>query len=185
MFGIGLFEIVIILIVAVIFLGPDKLPKAIVDAVRFFKAIKKTIDETKQTINKEINISHLKQEALEYRHNFEHNIKQITKDIQLQEVNDMFEEYKQLPQSLSQNLESKTTESKILESSAKESKNIKPKELGAKSKTKHKTKASESKIDSKSKSKPESATKTTSNKPTSESGAKSKSTKPKSTKKDS
>ena len=37
MFGMGFFEIVVIVIVAIIFLGPDKLPQAIVDVVKFLK----------------------------------------------------------------------------------------------------------------------------------------------------
>ena len=42
MFGVGIFEILVVLVVAVIFLGPDKLPQAIVDATKFFRAVKKT-----------------------------------------------------------------------------------------------------------------------------------------------
>lgn len=41
MFGVGIFEILVILIVAVIALGPNKLPQAIIDIVKFFRAVKK------------------------------------------------------------------------------------------------------------------------------------------------
>lgn len=41
MFGMGFFEILVVLIVAIIFLGPEKFPQAVVDIVKFFRAVKK------------------------------------------------------------------------------------------------------------------------------------------------
>lgn len=41
MFGMGFFEILVVLVVAIIFLGPEKFPQAVVDVVKFFRAVKK------------------------------------------------------------------------------------------------------------------------------------------------
>ncbi|WP_104578745.1 Sec-independent protein translocase protein TatB [Helicobacter felis] len=71
MFGIGFFELVVILIVAIIFLGPEKFPQAIIDLARFFKAVKKTLNEAKETLDQELHIENLKQESLEYKKLFE------------------------------------------------------------------------------------------------------------------
>ncbi|MDO7253657.1 Sec-independent protein translocase protein TatB [Helicobacter cappadocius] len=95
MFGMGIFEILVILIVAVIFLGPEKLPQAMVDVVKFFKAVKKTLNDAKDTFDKELHMSEIKKEALEYRNTFESSVDNITKDIQLKEIDDMFGKYKE------------------------------------------------------------------------------------------
>ncbi|PAF53285.1 twin arginine-targeting protein translocase TatB [Helicobacter sp. 13S00482-2] len=95
MFGMGIFEILVILIVAVIFLGPEKLPQAIIDIVKFFKAVKKTLNDAKDTFDKELHMSEIKKEALEYKSNFENSIDSMTKDIQLKEIDDMFGKYKE------------------------------------------------------------------------------------------
>ena len=99
MFGFNIFELMVVLVVAIIFLGPDKLPKLIVDAVKFFKMIKKSINEAKETLDKELQISEFKKEALEYKSQFEQSTQNFTKEIQLQDinamsVNEMFKDYK-------------------------------------------------------------------------------------------
>ncbi len=99
MFGIGFFEILIILIVAVIFLGPEKLPQAIVDFVKFFRAVKKTINEAKDTLDKELEISKLSSEVSDIKSHFETNMDSITKDMDLsnlQEIKEIKEEMQDL-----------------------------------------------------------------------------------------
>lgn len=99
MFGIGFFEILIILIVAVIFLGPERLPQAIVDFVKFFRAVKKTINEAKDTLDKELEISKLTNEVSDIKSQFETNIDSITKDMDLsnlQEIKEIKEEMQDL-----------------------------------------------------------------------------------------
>lgn len=98
MFGMGIFEILVIAIVAIIFLGPDKLPQAMIDIVKFFKAVKKTLNDAKDTFDKELQISEMKKEALEYKNSFTGSMDNITKDIQLKEIDDIFKEYKEDPQ---------------------------------------------------------------------------------------
>ncbi|HIV48516.1 MAG TPA: Sec-independent protein translocase protein TatB [Candidatus Helicobacter avicola] len=96
MFGVGIFEIVVILVVAVIFLGPDKLPQAIVDITKFLRAVKKTINDAKDTFDKEVQISELKKEALEYKKLFEDNVNaakgevdSLTKDLEFKELSNL------------------------------------------------------------------------------------------------
>lgn len=99
MFGIGFFEILIILVVAVIFLGPDKLPQAIVDFVKFFRALKKSINEAKDTLDKELEISKLASEVEGIKSQFETQVDSITKDIDLgnlQEIKEIKQEINEL-----------------------------------------------------------------------------------------
>lgn len=100
MFGMGFFEIVVIVIVAIIFLGPDKLPQAIVDVVKFLKVARKTIHDAKQTLDNELHISALQKEASNYHEHFNAQVDSITKDMQLKEIDDLFSEYKALPASV-------------------------------------------------------------------------------------
>ena len=67
MFGMGFMEILFIAIVAILFLGPDKLPGAMVDIAKFIKNMKNAIGDAKKTLNEEVNIEELKQEALGYK----------------------------------------------------------------------------------------------------------------------
>ncbi|MCB4759011.1 MAG: Sec-independent protein translocase protein TatB [Sulfurovum sp.] len=67
MFGIGFTEILLIAIIAILFLGPDKLPEAMVQIAKFFKSIKKTINEAKSSLEEEMRIADLKEEALSYK----------------------------------------------------------------------------------------------------------------------
>ncbi|KQI23773.1 preprotein translocase subunit TatB, partial [Campylobacter coli CVM 41915] len=53
-------EIIVILIVAILVLGPDKLPEAIVQIAKILKALKRNIDDAKSSIEKEIRINDLK-----------------------------------------------------------------------------------------------------------------------------
>jgi len=67
MFGIGFTELLLIAIIAILFLGPDKLPQAMVDMAKLIKSIKQTVGEAKSSLEEEINIADLKQEAMRYK----------------------------------------------------------------------------------------------------------------------
>ena len=67
MFGIGFTEIVLISIIAILFLGPDKLPGALVDMAKFIKSVKKTVGDAKSSLEEEMKIADLKEEALSYK----------------------------------------------------------------------------------------------------------------------
>ncbi len=67
MFGMGFTEILFIAVIAVLFLGPEKLPQSMVDIARFFKKVKGTIADTKEDLERELQISDLKAEMLSYK----------------------------------------------------------------------------------------------------------------------
>jgi len=67
MFGMGFTEILIIAVIAILFLGPDKLPGAMVDIAKFFRSTKNALGSMKESIEEEINIKDIKEEALAYK----------------------------------------------------------------------------------------------------------------------
>ncbi|GAA8671825.1 Sec-independent protein translocase protein TatB [Helicobacter pylori] len=87
MFGMGFFEILVVLIVAIIFLGPEKFPQAVVDMVKFFRTVKKTLNDAKDTLDKEINIEEIKKETLEYQKLFENKVESL-KGVKIEELED-------------------------------------------------------------------------------------------------
>ncbi|MEA3512103.1 MAG: Sec-independent protein translocase protein TatB [Campylobacterota bacterium] len=85
MFGMGFMEIFLILLVAIMALGPEKLPGAMVDMVKFFKKIKSGIDEAKTTLDSEINLSEMKNEA----NKFTQSISEVKNIANLDGLNDL------------------------------------------------------------------------------------------------
>ena len=67
MFGMGFTEILLIAVVAIIFLGPDKLPQVMVDIARTMKKVKKAVANAKDSIEEEIHLSDIKDQALAYK----------------------------------------------------------------------------------------------------------------------
>ena len=67
MFGMGTTEILLIAIVAVIALGPEKLPDAMVKIAKMFNSVKKGISDAKTTLDNELNIAELKEEANKFK----------------------------------------------------------------------------------------------------------------------
>ncbi len=67
MFGMGFMEIFLIAIIAVIALGPDKLPTAMVEVAKFLKKFKSGIDDAKSTLDNELNITEMKAEANKFK----------------------------------------------------------------------------------------------------------------------
>ncbi|WP_414720303.1 Sec-independent protein translocase protein TatB [Sulfuricurvum sp.] len=67
MFGMGLGEIFLIAIVAVLFLGPEKLPSTMVEIAKFFRSVKGTVNSAKATLEEEMKFSELKESALNYK----------------------------------------------------------------------------------------------------------------------
>ena len=81
MFGMGFSEILMIAIVAIIFLGPDKLPQFLIDIAKFFKSVKRAINDAKTNLEREVQISELKEEALEYKERFKNISEEISETI--------------------------------------------------------------------------------------------------------
>jgi sec-independent protein translocase protein TatB len=67
MFGMGFAEILIIAVIAILFLGPDKLPETMVEIAKFFRNVKKTVTSAKESLEEELHISDIKEEALNYK----------------------------------------------------------------------------------------------------------------------
>ncbi len=67
MFGMGFTEILIIAVIAILFLGPDKLPSAMVEVAKFFRNAKNTIGSVKDSLEEEMNVKDMKDEALAYK----------------------------------------------------------------------------------------------------------------------
>lgn len=67
MFGMGFLEILLVAIIAIIALGPDKLPGAMVDIARFLKKFKSGVEDAKSTLDNELNISEMKAEASKFK----------------------------------------------------------------------------------------------------------------------
>ncbi|EAH5151486.1 Sec-independent protein translocase protein TatB [Campylobacter jejuni] len=82
-------EIIVILVVAILVLGPDKLPEAIVQIAKILKAVKRNIDDAKSSIEKEIRINDLKEEAKKYKDEFSSTNKNIRKKLSFEEFDDL------------------------------------------------------------------------------------------------
>jgi len=67
MFGMGFTEILLIAVMAIIFIGPDKLPSMMVDMAKFFRNVKSTIGSVKESLEEEVNMTDIKREALAYK----------------------------------------------------------------------------------------------------------------------
>lgn len=67
MFGMGFMEIFLIAIVAIVALGPDKLPTAMVEIAKFLKKFKSGVEDAKSTLDNELNITEMKAEAAKYK----------------------------------------------------------------------------------------------------------------------
>lgn len=113
MFGIDFGSFIIILIVAIIFLGPDKLPEMIIQIVKFIKSFKSTVQEAKDTIQKEIDIHDLKNTALSYKEKVEELTKDINNPVNMynnKEVSDVFsdisKDFKEIEENIKKELDS-------------------------------------------------------------------------------
>ncbi|EMI6643075.1 Sec-independent protein translocase subunit TatB [Campylobacter jejuni] len=82
-------EIIVILVVAILVLGPDKLPEAIVQIAKILKAVKRNIDDAKSSIEKEIRINGLKEEAKKYKDEFSSTNENIRKKLSFEEFDDL------------------------------------------------------------------------------------------------
>lgn len=82
-------EIIIIAIVAVLVLGPEKLPSTILELAKLIKAVKKQINEAKTSIENEINISELKDEARKYKEEITKANDSIRKKLSFEEFDEI------------------------------------------------------------------------------------------------
>ncbi|WP_373416659.1 Sec-independent protein translocase protein TatB [Campylobacter lari] len=106
-------EILVILVVAILVLGPEKLPSTIVEIAKILKAIKSNIDEAKASINKELKIAELKDEAQKYKDEFSQTNENIRKKLS-------FEEFDQLKEDILNNTKELKSEINDLEKDIQE-----------------------------------------------------------------
>ena len=85
----GISEIIIIAVIAVIVLGPDKLPSAMVNIAKFFKVFKQTINGAKSTFEQEIKIAELKEDAKKYKDSLNTSIDGVRKKLTLEELDEL------------------------------------------------------------------------------------------------
>lgn len=71
MFGMGFTEILLIAIIAVIALGPEKLPGTMVQIAKFINKFKNSLADAKSTLDNELNISEMKSEANKFKSQIE------------------------------------------------------------------------------------------------------------------
>ena len=71
MFGMGFMEILLIAIVAIIALGPEKLPTAMVQIAKFINKFKTGLADAKSTLDNELNFSEMKAEATKFKSQIE------------------------------------------------------------------------------------------------------------------
>jgi len=91
MFGIGFTELLLIAVIAILFLGPDKLPGALVEMAKFIKTIKKTIGDAKSSLEEEMKIADLKDEALKYKQQLNEATEELRgfKNLSLEDLDDI------------------------------------------------------------------------------------------------
>jgi len=89
MFGISLPEITIILIIAIIVLGPEKLPKVLVELAKYFKVIKKTINDAKSSFDQELRIAELKEDAKKYKESITQASEGMRKKLTFEELDEI------------------------------------------------------------------------------------------------
>ena len=89
MFGMGFSEILVIAIIAILFLGPDKLPEAMVKMAKFFKTVKNSVNDVKSSFEQEMKIQELKEEALTYKKKLEEAATSARKVITFDELEEI------------------------------------------------------------------------------------------------
>ena len=82
MFGMGILEILFIVVIAIIFLGPEKFPTALVELTKFFNTIKTNVNIAKQSLEEELNIQGLKDETINLKKEFEDEKLNIDNELQ-------------------------------------------------------------------------------------------------------
>lgn len=116
MFGMGIGEILVIVIIAIIFLGPEKLPEAMVKGAKFFKTLKTSINDVKSTFEQEMKIQELKDEAITYKKKLDEATASARKVITFDELEEIKKTTQGVNDSLKE-LENSVKESASLESS--------------------------------------------------------------------
>jgi len=90
MFGMGFTEILVIVVIAILFLGPDKLPQTMIDIARFFRSAKQTLASAKSSIEEELHMEDIKREVNSYKNNL---LEEKSKLSSMSGIDDIAEEF--------------------------------------------------------------------------------------------
>lgn len=115
MFGMGFTEILFIAVIAILFLGPEKLPDAMVKIAKTIKSITKLVGDAKRSLDEEMKISELKEEALGYKKQLDEASQELQgfKNIginPMDDINDAVESAKATLTDIDSDTETKTTQ---------------------------------------------------------------------------
>ena len=86
MFGMGITEILLIAIVAVLFLGPDKLPSTMIEIAKFFRSVKGTVNSAKATLADEIRLSGINESVMDYKAELANASSELTRMTDLTDI---------------------------------------------------------------------------------------------------
>jgi len=131
MFGMSLGEIFIVAIIAILFVGPDKLPDALVKIAKFFRSFKNTINEAKESFDRELQIKELKEEALTYKKQLQASVTEVADTSGLSKLDDIYEEFNSINKALEeqdQDIEEELTQKQKIQKPKKKKKKSKKKE---------------------------------------------------------
>lgn len=104
MFGMSFTEILVIAVVAVIALGPEKLPKAMVEIAKYLKILKKTVNDAKQSFDQEVRIAELKEDAKKYKDSITKTTEGVRKKLTFEELEDIKNSVSDIKSDLNTNL---------------------------------------------------------------------------------
>lgn len=105
MFGMGFAEMLIIGVIAILFLGPDKLPETIVNLTRTFRNFKRSIANAKASLEEEIHIEEIKREAAQYKQELLETKSELE---QMVDSNELKQELSELKEEASVSIDDKT-----------------------------------------------------------------------------
>jgi sec-independent protein translocase protein TatB len=87
----GFSEILIIVVIAILFLGPDKLPQTMVDIARFFRSAKRTLASAKASIEEELHVEDIKREVNSYKDNLIDEKEKLTQSSGFSQLTEEFD----------------------------------------------------------------------------------------------
>ena len=93
MFDLGFSEILFIAIIALLFIGPDKLPETLKTIARTIGKIKRSFEDVKESVNNELRVSELREEVLSYKRELEKAKEDLSafKNVAAKEINQIKE----------------------------------------------------------------------------------------------
>ena len=71
MFGMGLTELILIAIVGIIALGPEKLPDAMVKMAKMFNKLKSLLNDAKDTLDEQVHLEEIQKDMETYKERLE------------------------------------------------------------------------------------------------------------------